>query len=44
VTDPLTGAKVVLQDSDVDLIERLKKGHYVDPNYDPYQVGRSYCI
>ncbi|KAI1285352.1 Ribosome biogenesis protein bop1-B [Halotydeus destructor] len=36
VKDRLTGENVVLTDEDVDLMKRLKKGHYPDPNFNPY--------
>ncbi len=37
VKDRLTGQNVILTDNDVDLVERIKKGKYPDPSYDPYQ-------
>ncbi|KAH9407290.1 Ribosome biogenesis protein 1 [Tyrophagus putrescentiae] len=36
VKDNLTGQKVVLSDTDVDLLQRLKAGKCPDPSYDPY--------
>lgn len=37
VYDKLTGRKIVLSDQDVDLISRIRKACYPDPNYDPYE-------
>ncbi len=37
VKDRLTGQNVILTDNDVDLVQRIKKGKYPDPSYDPYQ-------
>ena len=36
----MTGQKVVLSDKDVDAIQRLKQGKYIDGDYDPYQVKK----
>lgn len=37
VYDKLTGKKVVLSDEDLDVINRIRKAIYPDPNYDPYE-------
>lgn len=37
VYDKLTGQKVVLTDEDLDVIDRIRKAVYPDPNYDPYE-------
>lgn len=37
IYDKITGQKVVLSDQDLDVIERLRKAIYPDPNYDPYE-------
>lgn len=37
VYDKLTGKKVVLSDDDLDVINRIRKAVYPDPNYDPYE-------
>lgn len=37
VYDKLTGKKVVLTDQDLDVINRIRKAIYPDPNYDPYE-------
>lgn len=37
VYDKLTGQKVVLSDQDLDVINRIRKAVYPDPNYDPYE-------
>ena len=37
--DKLTGQNVVLSKDDIGLIERFRKGKYVDPNYDYDAVG-----
>ena len=39
MADKTTGQKVVLSDQDVELIQRLRRGRYVDSNYNPYEVG-----
>jgi ribosome biogenesis protein ERB1 len=37
VYDKITGKKVVLSDHDLDVIDRIRKAIYPDPNYDPYE-------
>lgn len=37
VYDKLTGKKVVLSDHDLEVIDRIRKAVYPDPNYDPYE-------
>lgn len=37
VYDKITGKKVVLSDQDLDIINRVRKAIYPDPNYDPYE-------
>lgn len=37
VYDKITGQKVVLSDHDLDVINRIRKAIYPDPNYDPYE-------
>lgn len=37
VYDKITGQKVVLSDQDLDVINRIRKAIYPDPNYDPYE-------
>lgn len=37
VYDKVTGKKVVLSDEDVEVIDRIRKAVYPDPNYDPYE-------
>lgn len=37
VYDKLTGQKVVLTDEDLDVIDRIRRAVYPDPNYDPYE-------
>lgn len=37
VYDKITGQKVVLSDEDMDVINRIRKAIYPDPNYDPYE-------
>lgn len=37
VYDKITGQKVVLSDQDLDIINRIRKAIYPDPNYDPYE-------
>lgn len=37
VYDKLTGQKVVLTDEDLEVIDRIRKAVYPDPNYDPYE-------
>ena len=37
VQDKMTGENVILTDADANLIKRLGKGRYPDPNYNPYQ-------
>ena len=37
--DKTTGQNVVLSEQDVDIIERFRKGKFVDATYDPYEVG-----
>lgn len=37
VYDKVTGKKVVLSDEDVEVINRIRKAIYPDPNYDPYE-------
>lgn len=37
VYDKITGKKVVLSDQDLDVINRIRKAIYPDPNYDPYE-------
>lgn len=37
IYDKITGKKVVLSDSDLDVINRIRKAIYPDPNYDPYE-------
>lgn len=37
VYDKLTGKRVVLTDEDLDVINRIRKAIYPDPNYDPYE-------
>lgn len=37
VYDKITGKKVVLSDHDLDVINRVRKAIYPDPNYDPYE-------
>lgn len=37
VYDKITGSKVVLSDDDLDVITRIRKAIYPDPNYDPYE-------
>lgn len=36
VFDPHTGEKIVLNDEELEILNRIKKGKYPDPNYDPY--------
>ena len=38
VKDRTTGQDVILSDADVELLQRIKKGYYADPNYNPYEV------
>ena len=38
VKDKSTGQGVVLSDKDMDLVERFKKGKFIDSAYDPYEV------
>lgn len=37
VYDKVTGEKVVLSDEDLEIINRIRKAVYPDPNYDPYE-------
>ena len=37
VYNKITGEKVVLSDHDLDVINRIRKAIYPDPNYDPYE-------
>lgn len=37
IYDKMTGEKVVLTDEDLDVITRIRKAVYPDPNYDPYE-------
>lgn len=37
VYDKVTGKKVVLSDEDLEVIDRIRKAVYPDPNYDPYE-------
>lgn len=37
IYDKITGQKVVLSDEDLDVINRIRKAVYPDPNYDPYE-------
>lgn len=37
IYDKITGQKVVLSDNDLDVINRIRKAIYPDPNYDPYE-------
>jgi len=37
VYDKITGKRVVLSDEDLEIIDRLRKAIYPDPNYDPYE-------
>lgn len=37
VYDKITGTRVVLSDEDLDVINRIRKSIYPDPNYDPYE-------
>lgn len=37
VYDKITGQKVVLSDEDIDVINRIRKAIYPNPNYDPYE-------
>lgn len=37
VYDKVTGKKVVLSDEDLEVINRIRKAIYPDPNYDPYE-------
>lgn len=36
VFDPHTGEKIVLNDEELEILNRIRKGKYPDPNYDPY--------
>ena len=36
----MTGQNVILSDKDIEMLQRMKKGKYVDPEYDPYKVGK----
>ncbi|XP_074644909.1 ribosome biogenesis protein bop1-like [Tubulanus polymorphus] len=37
VKDKMTGQNVVLTDQDIDTIERVKRGKYPDPTFNPYE-------
>ena len=34
----MTGQNVVLSDKDMDIVQRFRKGQYVNPNMDPHEV------
>ncbi len=36
----MTGQNVILSDKDIEMLQRMKKGKYVDPEYDPYKVRK----
>ncbi|XP_053208565.1 ribosome biogenesis protein bop1-A-like [Panonychus citri] len=36
VDDKSTGKKIILTDADIDLIQRIRRGDFPDPNYNPY--------
>ncbi len=38
----MTGQNVILSDKDIEMLQRMKKGKYVDPEYDPYKVCK--CV
>jgi len=36
VFDPHTGEKIILNDEELEILNRIRKGKYPDPNFDPY--------
>ena len=36
VFDPQTGEKIVLNDEELEILNRIRKGKYPDPNFEPY--------
>ncbi len=37
----MTGQNVRLTDADAQLIQRMRRGNYADPEFDPYKVRSS---
>lgn len=34
-----SGEKVELTDNELEMLDRITRGHFPDPNYDPYSVN-----
>lgn len=43
VQDKKTGADIKLTDEQIDLVQRLQKGHFGDVHFNPYEVGPWRC-